>query len=85
MGVDLSLGQLRHAVRRLPVPAADATALPLADASVPAAVCVPASTDVPVGDFAERGDASVVVDSGYATRSRRAPRTAFRTSSASWH
>ncbi|MCD9872208.1 class I SAM-dependent methyltransferase [Streptomyces guryensis] len=47
VGVDLSRGQLRHAVRRLPVAAADATALPLADASVPAAVCVLASTDVP--------------------------------------
>ncbi|WP_405872558.1 class I SAM-dependent methyltransferase [Streptomyces sp. NBC_00005] len=47
LGVDLSRGQLRHAVRRLPVAVADATALPLADGSVPAAVCVLASTDVP--------------------------------------
>ncbi|MCX5420989.1 class I SAM-dependent methyltransferase [Streptomyces sp. NBC_00078] len=47
VGVDLSGGQLRHAARRLPVALADATALPLADASVPAAVCVLASTDVP--------------------------------------
>ena len=31
----------------MPVALADATALPLADASVPAAVCVLASTDVP--------------------------------------
>ncbi|WP_189932289.1 class I SAM-dependent methyltransferase [Streptomyces sulfonofaciens] len=47
VGVDLSRGQLRHAVRRLPVAVADASALPLADASVPAAACVLASTDVP--------------------------------------
>ncbi|WP_030601018.1 class I SAM-dependent methyltransferase [Streptomyces fulvoviolaceus] len=47
IGVDLSRGQLRHAVRRLPVVAADATALPLADGRVAAAVCVLASTDVP--------------------------------------
>ncbi|KKD05301.1 class I SAM-dependent methyltransferase [Streptomyces sp. WM6386] len=46
-GVDLSGGQLRHAAGRLPVAVADATALPLADASVPAAMCVLASTDVP--------------------------------------
>jgi SAM-dependent methyltransferase len=46
-GVDLSGGQLRHAAARLPVAVADATALPLADASVPAAMCVLASTDVP--------------------------------------
>ncbi|MEU6376696.1 class I SAM-dependent methyltransferase [Streptomyces sp. NPDC046909] len=47
VGVDLSAGQLRHAAARLPVAVADATALPLADASVPAAMCVLASTDVP--------------------------------------
>jgi SAM-dependent methyltransferase len=47
VGVDLSRGQLRHAVGRLPVAAADATALPLADGSVPAAMCLLASTDVP--------------------------------------
>jgi SAM-dependent methyltransferase len=47
IGMDLSSGQLRHAVRRLPVAVADATALPFADDSVPAAVCVLASTDVP--------------------------------------
>lgn len=46
-GLDLSRGQLRHAAGRLPVVAADATALPLADASMPAAMCVLASTDVP--------------------------------------
>ncbi|MEV6109211.1 class I SAM-dependent methyltransferase [Streptomyces sp. NPDC051940] len=46
VGVDLSRGQLRHAARRLPVAVADAVALPVADASVPAAVCVLASTDV---------------------------------------
>ncbi|MET9785318.1 class I SAM-dependent methyltransferase [Streptomyces canus] len=47
VGVDLSRGQLRHAGHRLPVVVGDATALPLADASVPAAMCVLASTDVP--------------------------------------
>jgi SAM-dependent methyltransferase len=47
VGADLSRRQLRHAVHRLPVTAADATRLPISDASVPAAVCVLASTDVP--------------------------------------
>jgi ubiquinone/menaquinone biosynthesis C-methylase UbiE len=47
VGADLSGGQLGHAVRRLPVARADATALPVADASVPAAVCALAHTDVP--------------------------------------
>ncbi|WP_405884491.1 methyltransferase domain-containing protein [Streptomyces sp. NBC_01136] len=47
VGVDLSRGQLRHAAERLPVAVADAAALPFADASLPAAVCVLASTDVP--------------------------------------
>jgi len=47
VGVDLSAGQLRHAARRLPVAVADSTALPVADAAVPAAVCVLASTDMP--------------------------------------
>jgi ubiquinone/menaquinone biosynthesis C-methylase UbiE len=47
VGVDLSGGQLRHAAGRLPVARADATALPIADASLPAAMCVLSSTDVP--------------------------------------
>ncbi|SCG64061.1 class I SAM-dependent methyltransferase [Micromonospora inositola] len=47
VGVDLSAGQLRHAGARLPVARADATALPLPDAAVPAAVCVLAHTDMP--------------------------------------
>ncbi|MFI7488162.1 methyltransferase domain-containing protein [Micromonospora echinaurantiaca] len=47
VGVDLSTGQLRHARGRLPVAVADAAALPVADAAVPAAVCVLAHTDVP--------------------------------------
>jgi SAM-dependent methyltransferase len=47
VGVDLSGGQLRHAVGRLPVARADATALPFADGSLPAAVCVLAHTDLP--------------------------------------
>ncbi|SCL37155.1 Methyltransferase domain-containing protein [Micromonospora rhizosphaerae] len=47
VGVDLSAGQLRYARARLPVARADATALPLPDAAVPAAVCVLAHTDMP--------------------------------------
>ncbi|GAB4054442.1 class I SAM-dependent methyltransferase [Catellatospora paridis] len=47
IGVDLSTGQLRHAMHRLPVVVADAARLPFADATMPAAVCVLASTDVP--------------------------------------
>lgn len=47
LGFDLSAGQLRHARSRLPVARADATALPLPDAAVPAAVCVLAHTDMP--------------------------------------
>lgn len=47
VGVDLSAGQLRHARARLPVARADATALPLADGAVPAAVCLLAHTDMP--------------------------------------
>ncbi|MCX4388412.1 methyltransferase domain-containing protein [Micromonospora peucetia] len=47
VGVDLSAGQLRHARPRLPVARADAAALPVADASVPAVACVLAHTDVP--------------------------------------
>lgn len=47
VGVDLSSGQLRHAAARLPITRADATALPVADQSVPAAVCVLAHTDMP--------------------------------------
>ena len=47
VGVDLSSGQLRHAQAHLPVAVGDAANLPIADASVPAATCVLASTDVP--------------------------------------
>lgn len=47
IGIDVSRGQLRHAVNRLPVAAGDATTLPVADQSVPASVCVLAHTDVP--------------------------------------
>lgn len=46
-GVDLSTGQLRHARQVMPVAAADATALPLASGSVPAAVSVLCHTDLP--------------------------------------
>src|SRR5688500_16699856 len=47
VGVDLSGGQLRHGVGRLPVALGNATALPIGDASVPAAICALAHTDVP--------------------------------------
>jgi SAM-dependent methyltransferase len=47
VGIDLSSQQLRHAVPRLPVAVADATALPIADNAIPAVACVLASTDVP--------------------------------------
>ncbi|MFI6068419.1 class I SAM-dependent methyltransferase [Micromonospora sp. NPDC051227] len=43
VGVDLSGGQLRHARGRLPVLRGDAGALPVADGSLPAAMCVLAS------------------------------------------
>ena len=46
-GIDLSRGQLRHAIAHLPVAVADAAALPFAGSCVPAAACVLASTDVP--------------------------------------
>lgn len=47
LGVDLSAGMLRHAAGRLPVARADATRLPVADASVPAVVAVMVHTDMP--------------------------------------
>ncbi|MFR9778481.1 class I SAM-dependent methyltransferase [Micromonospora sp. MS34] len=47
VGADLSAGQLRHARDRLPVVRADATALPLRDATFPAGVCLLAHTDMP--------------------------------------
>src|SRR5689334_17257198 len=47
VGVDLSTGQLRHAVAHLPVVAGDAAALPVATARVPAAVSLLVHTDVP--------------------------------------
>jgi len=47
IGVDISRGQLRHAARRLPVATGDATAMPFRTASVPAAVCAMAHTDLP--------------------------------------
>jgi ubiquinone/menaquinone biosynthesis C-methylase UbiE len=46
LGVDLSGGQLRHAMKREPAVRASATALPIRSASVDAAVCVLAHTDV---------------------------------------
>jgi SAM-dependent methyltransferase len=47
VGIDLSRGQLRYARARLPVAAGDAAELPVADGSVPAAVCLMAHTDLP--------------------------------------
>jgi SAM-dependent methyltransferase len=64
VGVDLSVGQLRHAAGRLPVAVADATALPIADAAVPAVACVLASTDVPDYAAAVREIARVLAPGG---------------------
>jgi SAM-dependent methyltransferase len=47
VGVDVSTGQLRHAMARLPVACTAAEALPVADGRVDAAVCVRCHTDVP--------------------------------------
>ena len=47
VGVDLSSGMLAHAVGRLPVTRADAERLPIASASVDAAVAVMVHTDMP--------------------------------------
>jgi len=47
LGIDLSVGQLRHARGRLPVAAGDASRLPVRSGVLPAAVCVLAHTDVP--------------------------------------
>jgi SAM-dependent methyltransferase len=47
VGVDLSAGMLRHATGRLPAARADATRLPVRDASVPAVVAVMVHTDMP--------------------------------------
>jgi SAM-dependent methyltransferase len=47
VGIDLSAGMLRHARGRLPVVQADATRLPVRDATVPAAITVMAHTDMP--------------------------------------
>jgi SAM-dependent methyltransferase len=47
VGVDLSMGQLRHALGRLPVAAGDAAHLPVLAASVPAVAAVLAHTDLP--------------------------------------
>ncbi|MDQ7910697.1 class I SAM-dependent methyltransferase [Phytohabitans sp. ZYX-F-186] len=47
LGADISRGQLRHATARMPVAAADAAALPVATASLPAVVCALAHTDLP--------------------------------------
>ena len=47
LGVDLSAGMLAYARRRLPVARADATRLPVRDASVDAAVAVMVHTDMP--------------------------------------
>lgn len=47
VGVDLSAGMLRLARDRMPAARADATRLPVADASVPAAVAMMVHTDMP--------------------------------------
>jgi ubiquinone/menaquinone biosynthesis C-methylase UbiE len=47
VGVDLSAGMLRRAEGRLPVARADAEALPIRSASVPAVIAMMAHTDMP--------------------------------------
>jgi len=47
VGIDLSLGQLRHAHGRLPVAAGDASRMPVRSGSLPAVACVLAHTDLP--------------------------------------
>jgi SAM-dependent methyltransferase len=47
VGIDLSLGQLRHARGRLPAAAGDASRLPVRSGSLPAIACVLAHTDLP--------------------------------------
>jgi ubiquinone/menaquinone biosynthesis C-methylase UbiE len=47
IGVDLSTGQLRHGRQVLPVVNADASALPIRSASVAAATCILAHSDLP--------------------------------------
>ena len=47
VGVDLSAKMLRHGQNRLPVARADATRLPVADASVPAVIAMMVHTDMP--------------------------------------
>lgn len=47
LGVDVSLGQLRHAWRQLPVTAGDAARLPIRSGSVDAVVATLIHTDVP--------------------------------------
>jgi SAM-dependent methyltransferase len=47
VGVDISAGQLRHAMAEMPVVQGDATAVPFKNGVAEAAVCVLAHTDVP--------------------------------------
>ncbi|MDT5027691.1 MAG: hypothetical protein QOE61_4117 [Micromonosporaceae bacterium] len=47
IGVDLSLGQLRHTKGRLAAAAGDASRLPVRSGSLPAVACVLAHTDLP--------------------------------------
>jgi SAM-dependent methyltransferase len=47
VGVDVSTAQLRYARTRLPVTAGDGTTMPIASASLDAAFCAVAHTDVP--------------------------------------
>jgi SAM-dependent methyltransferase len=64
VGVDISRGQLRYAGRHMPVAAGDATALPVRDGSVPAAVCALAHTDVADYDAVLREVARVLRPGG---------------------
>ena len=64
VGVDLSLGQLRHARGRLPVAAGDAARLPVRTGAVPAVACVLAHTDVPDHAATVREAARVLAPGG---------------------
>ncbi|MFJ7214288.1 class I SAM-dependent methyltransferase [Amycolatopsis sp. NPDC098790] len=64
LGADISAGMLRHAAARLPVVRSDATALPVATGSLPAAVAIMVHTDLPAYPAALREVARVLAPGG---------------------
>jgi SAM-dependent methyltransferase len=64
VGVDLSARMLRHGAQRLPTGRADATRLPVRDASVPAVLSVMAHTDMPAYRDVLREAARVLAPGG---------------------